>query len=87
MEMPVMDGYAAAKSIRHLGNSPVAPIIALTAHNDQAKHQECLDSGCSTVLTKPLRKHQLLQVIHEYLEIPEIKIADNSKVAGSVSYE
>ena len=69
MEMPVMDGYSAAKSIRQLGNGSAAPIIALTAHNDTAKHLACLEAGCAAVLTKPLRKQNLVNIVHEYLEV------------------
>jgi signal transduction histidine kinase/DNA-binding response OmpR family regulator len=78
MEMPVMDGYTAAKSIRHLDASG-APIIAITAHQDRDIHDLCLESGCSAVIAKPVRKQTLLETINAHLEMPELLKADFGK--------
>lgn len=74
MQMPVMDGYTATKMIREweseqikLGLKPApTPIIALTAHALKEDEQKSLKAGCTTYLTKPIKKARLLETITAY---------------------
>ena len=66
MQMPVMDGYAATRAIRQWQHERgVAPttIIALTAYALKEEVQKSLDAGCTTHITKPIRKALLLDTI------------------------
>ncbi|MBI5592222.1 MAG: CHASE2 domain-containing protein [Deltaproteobacteria bacterium] len=68
MEMPVMDGFEATRSIRKLENDSKAapiPIVALTAHAFSTERQRCLDAGCSHFFTKPIRKADLFKLMLE----------------------
>jgi PAS domain S-box-containing protein len=69
IQMPVMDGYTATREIRRLereeGRKPT-PIVALTAYALKEDIRKCLEIGCDTHLTKPIRKPILLEVIRKF---------------------
>ena len=67
MEMPVMDGIAATKSIRALGD-PVGdiPIIALTANAMAEEVARCRAAGMNDHLSKPIDRAKLLTAIQRW---------------------
>ncbi len=52
LQMPEMDGFTAARLLRHRGLK--TPIVALTANAMKGFEQECLDAGFTEYLTKPI---------------------------------
>jgi signal transduction histidine kinase/ActR/RegA family two-component response regulator len=76
IRMPVMDGYAAIRQIRkreqQLGVLPV-PIIALTASSLQEEVRECLASGCSFYVSKPISKAALLDAVSRATATPPVE--------------
>jgi signal transduction histidine kinase/DNA-binding NarL/FixJ family response regulator/HPt (histidine-containing phosphotransfer) domain-containing protein len=72
MQMPVMDGYTATKTIRRreaMGKQPRVPIIALTAHTFSEDVKKCLAIGCDAHLSKPIRKEKLLTTMIHILDV------------------
>ena len=68
VQMPVMNGFEATRSIR-AGSGPNArtPIIALTANAMQSDKDACLDAGMDAFLTKPFNKEGLAECIERLI--------------------
>ena len=64
--MPLVDGYELAKTIRNGGNNKL-PIIALTADAFPEKKSECIEAGMDDQLTKPVDLETLKQTLEKYL--------------------
>jgi len=68
MQMPIMDGYTAAKCIRDHGID--TPILALTASAMKGDRERCLEAGCNDYLTKPVDIHDLLTAAARWMSSP-----------------
>jgi two-component system cell cycle response regulator DivK len=54
LNLPVLDGFAAAERIRSNPELQDIVIIAVTAHHDQDYRARALASGCNAFVTKPI---------------------------------
>lgn len=71
VNMPVMDGLAAASSIRELEHANAeTPILAMTGLATDQDRRKCLAAGMEDVLTKPIDIHSLRTRI-DSLRAPE----------------
>ena len=64
--MPLIDGYKLARTIRQSGNQQL-PIIALTADAFPEKTAECLKAGMNDQITKPVDLQTLKDTLEKYL--------------------
>ena len=65
--MPVMDGFQAAKEIRKMTESGAIrkiPVIALTANALAGDRENCLEAGMEDFLTKPYEIEDFLEKVH-----------------------
>lgn len=80
IQMPVMDGHTAARTIREkedaMGSSSAndnqrmlkrVPIIAMTAHAYIKDKEECLSAGMDDFISKPVRKKTLLDMVEKWI--------------------
>jgi PAS domain S-box-containing protein len=69
IQMPRMTGYEVVRTLRDQGLR--TPIVALTAHAMKEDHQRCLEVGCDQVMTKPVDRGRLKQILQQYLVAQE----------------
>lgn len=71
VQMPVMDGFEATKSIRSLEDADKKniPIIALTANATRKDYEKCLAEGMDDCITKPFTPDDLFKVLNRYQPI------------------
>lgn len=69
IQMPVMNGYDAAKKIRRMEDPQKAniPIIAMTANAFSEDKQAALDAGMNDHIAKPINMNVLVPTIQKYL--------------------
>ncbi|MCA0203150.1 MAG: response regulator [Proteobacteria bacterium] len=66
ISMPGMDGRAATREIRQMPGGAQVPIVALTAHAMAGDQDDILAAGLDHVMTKPLKKPLLMEMIQRY---------------------
>jgi CheY-like chemotaxis protein len=63
MQMPVLDGYAAARALRARGSTLL--VVAMTAHSSGEEIARCREAGCDRHLAKPFNPDLLPLLIEE----------------------
>lgn len=63
MNLPVMDGWTAARAIKADDRTRAIPIIALTAHAMAGDREKTIQAGCDDYHPKPIDLPRLLEQI------------------------
>ena len=73
IQMPVMNGYEAARAIRALDECyyKTIPILAVSANAYDEDVQDCLDAGMNGHIAKPFKPVDLLKLLHEQIKMKE----------------
>jgi two-component system sensor histidine kinase/response regulator len=66
LQMPVMDGYEAARHLRANRRYDDLPIIAMTAHAMLEERQRCLEVGMNAHVTKPIDPDGLYHTLQQW---------------------
>ncbi len=72
VQMPVMDGFQATRTIRSNSKGrfdPDIPIIAMTANAMSGDREACMDAGMNEYISKPIYPEKLLAVIERQLSV------------------
>jgi len=87
IQMPKMNGYEAAKSLRDMGFKK--PIIAVTASVLSSERENCQNAGIDDVLIKPFKSSEIEGVLKKWIGISHgtshdsVSIPDESKTVSS----
>jgi two-component system, cell cycle response regulator DivK len=76
MDLPVLSGWQATHRIKSGPETPMIPIIALTAYALSNDRERCFDVGCDEYESKPIEFASLLKKIQALL-------STQSKSAGA----
>ena len=67
IQLPIMDGYEAARRIKSNPDMKAVPVIAMTAYALAGDEAKALAAGCNAYVTKPYSPRALLAKIRQYL--------------------
>ncbi|MCT7951208.1 response regulator [Ancylothrix sp. C2] len=80
VQMPEMDGLAAARQICQLLPASSRPrIIAMTANAMQGDREECIEAGMDDYITKPIRMDELVKALGECKPLSRAHEVSDSK--------
>jgi len=66
MQMPVMDGFEATKTLRqHNFDKPIIAVTARVMENDKGV---CIEAGCDAYIAKPINRNILRETVSMFLE-------------------
>ncbi len=75
VQMPVMDGFEATRTIRSGKTrvpNPGIPIIAMTAHAMKGDRERCLEAGMDDYISKPIAPQALAEALEKWAKnVPE----------------
>jgi CheY-like chemotaxis protein len=68
LEMPVIDGWKAARRLKDNSQTQDIPIIALSAHALAGEREKAIATGCEAFDTKPIEFDRLVATLRRVLD-------------------
>ena len=66
IQLPGMNGYAVARSLRQIPPLQAIPIVAVTSYAMVGDREKCLAAGCSGYIEKPINPETFIAEIANY---------------------
>jgi two-component system cell cycle response regulator DivK len=67
MSMPKMTGFQVIRELKRIDNVKGVPVIALSAHDTSADHDEAFSAGATAYETKPIEMDRLIESVNKAL--------------------
>jgi len=67
IQLPIMDGYATARTLRTIPGLAGTPVVALTSYAMAGDREKALSAGCTGYIEKPINPKTFVAQIEEYL--------------------
>jgi CheY-like chemotaxis protein len=71
IQLPRMDGYAVARSLRSMPALQATPIIAVTSYAMVGDREKSLEAGCTGYIEKPINPETFVTEIEGFLPPPK----------------
>ena len=69
LRMPVLDGLEATRQLRQIPETKNIPIVALSAHCEDGRHEEAIAAGCDDCIMKPIEDRALDEILSRFLKL------------------
>jgi two-component system cell cycle response regulator DivK len=69
IQLPIMDGYEVARSLRKLPALHRVPIVAVTSYAMVGDREKCLAAGCTGYIEKPINPETFVAEIQSFLTV------------------
>jgi two-component system cell cycle response regulator DivK len=70
IQLPGMDGYAVARTLRGIESMRTIPIIAVTSYAMTGDREKSLAAGCNGYIEKPINPETFVSEIEQFLILP-----------------
>jgi two-component system, cell cycle response regulator DivK len=67
IQLPAMDGYAVARTLRANPDLDTIPVVAVTSYAMVGDREKALNAGCSGFIEKPINPDTFVMQIEQYL--------------------
>jgi two-component system, cell cycle response regulator DivK len=66
IQLPVMDGYAVARSLRSYPELAAIPIVAVTSYAMVGDREKAFESGCTGYIEKPINPETFMAQVEKH---------------------
>jgi PAS domain S-box-containing protein len=71
IQMPVMDGYTASRTLRKDERFNSLPILAMTANAMKGDRERCIDAGMNDHISKPINPKELFSTLTKWITVKD----------------